>query len=293
MAVVTNHRSDRSSRHDHGEVAGPELHGCGNRTVTRTAKVYWWRRASVSNPISGELAHPADYRLIGYSGRHWRRFLCTRADPFWEPLLWHPFLPRFVGRTRARTQRTRWLRDGTHVHALLAFCPPCRRELFRPTPPRQPSRHASSAASCEGRAERGWLPLRACRERSGRRTATRLALPPSQHAPSNIFPSPISCARQRTATCWQSPSAQDWVRPRAGHPLLCVPEGVCGVAAVVQRAHARSLVVVGVRSGVLLLRSGASALVDGSVRPVQPPTSATRLSVVRALSLRAHFSRWP
>ena len=193
MAVVTNHRSDGSCRHDHGEVAWPELHGCGNRKVTRTAKVYWCRRASVSNPISGELAHPADYRLIGYSGRHWRRFLCTRADPFWEPLLWHTFHPRLVGRTRARTLRTKWLRDGTHVHVLLAFCRPCRRELFRPTPALQPSRHASSAASCEGRAERGWLPLRACRERSGRQTA----LPPSQHAPSNNFPSPISCATDR------------------------------------------------------------------------------------------------
>jgi len=113
-------------------------------------------------------------------------------DPFLEPLRGHAFHPRLVGRTQTRTQRTKCLGDGTRVRMLLAFYRPCRRELFRLARPRQPSRHASSAASCEGRAGRGWLPLGAWRERSGRQTTTRLAPPPPQHAPSSIFPSPIS-----------------------------------------------------------------------------------------------------
>ena len=86
MAVVITHRSEGSCGHDQGAVAWPELRGCGNRTVTRTATVYWCRRASVSNPISGELVRPADYRLdFCYSGRHWRTSLCARAvTRFWN-----------------------------------------------------------------------------------------------------------------------------------------------------------------------------------------------------------------
>jgi len=110
------------------------------------------------------------------------------CDRFFEPLRWHMFHPRLVGHTRARTQRTKWLGDGTRVHVLLAFCRPRRRELFWPTRPRQPSRHASSAGSCEGRAGRGWLPLGAWRERSGRQTATCLAPPPLSTRPPTFFP---------------------------------------------------------------------------------------------------------
>ena len=197
-------------------MAWPELRGCGNRTITKTATVYWCRRASASNLISGELVHPADYRMIGYSGRHWRHSLCVRAvTRFWNLSGGtHSIHGSSAARKHARNVRNAW-GMGRASTCFLPCIGRVGRQLFRPARPRQPSRHASSVVSCERRAGRGWLARGAWRERSGRQTATCFAPPPPQQAPSSIFPSPISCATESG-------------RRRAGrHPPLRIE---CGLA---------------------------------------------------------------
>jgi len=148
-------------------------------------------------------------------------------DPFLEPVRGHAFHPRLVGRTQTRTQRTKCWGMGRASTCFLPCIGRVGRELFRPARPRQPSRHASSAASCEGRAGRGWLARGAWRERSGRQTATRLAPPPPQHAPSSNFSSPISCStdsgRRRAG---RHPPLRIKCGPARATPALCPGGGV-------------------------------------------------------------------
>ena len=199
--------------------------------------------------------------MIGYSGRHWRHSLCARAVTHFSNLSrgTRSIHGSSAARKHARNVRSAW-GMGRASTCFLPCIGRVGRELFRPARPRQQSRHASSAPSCEGRAGRGWLARGAWRERSGRQTATRLAPPPPQHAPPAIFPLRSRAAQTADGDVLAGTLRSGLSAAPRGPPLLCVPEGVCGVAAVVQRGHARSLFIVGVRSGVLLERRGARAL---------------------------------